>query len=51
MILPEERPRDGEKAMAAGHDDIPEIALDWHRTGQGAALATVASGEPFTAPV
>lgn len=27
--------------MAAGHDDIPEIALDWHRKGQGAALATV----------
>lgn len=27
--------------MAAGHDDIPEIALDWHRSGKGAALATV----------
>ncbi len=25
----------------AMHDRIPEIALDWHRTGQGAALATV----------
>lgn len=23
------------------HDRIPEIALDWHRTGSGAALATV----------
>lgn len=23
------------------HDDIPEIALDWHRKGQGVALATV----------
>ena len=23
------------------HDRIPEIALDWHRTGRGAALATV----------
>ena len=27
--------------MAAGHDDIPETALTWHRAGQGAALATV----------
>lgn len=26
---------------SAGHDRIPEIALDWHRAGQGAALATV----------
>ena len=25
----------------AQHDRIPEIALDWHRNGQGAALATV----------
>ncbi len=24
-----------------GFDDIPEIALDWHRSGRGAALATV----------
>lgn len=24
-----------------GFDDIPETALDWHRTGRGAALATV----------
>ena len=23
------------------HDDIPEVALDWHRQGRGAALATV----------
>lgn len=23
------------------HDDIPQIALDWHRSGRGAALATV----------
>ncbi|MFN4101415.1 MAG: XdhC family protein, partial [Pararhodobacter sp.] len=23
------------------HDRIPEIALDWHREGRGAALATV----------
>ena len=23
------------------HDDIPEIALAWHRDGRGAALATV----------
>lgn len=23
------------------HDDIPQIALDWHRAGRGAALATV----------
>ena len=27
--------------MAQGFDNIPEIALDWHRSGQGAALATV----------
>jgi xanthine dehydrogenase accessory factor len=27
--------------MAAEHDRIPEIALEWHRTGRGAALATV----------
>ncbi len=27
--------------MAAGHDEIPETALAWHRVGQGAALATV----------
>ena len=27
--------------MALGFDDIPEIALDWHRAGKGAALATV----------
>ena len=25
----------------ADHDRIPEIALDWHRAGKGAALATV----------
>lgn len=25
----------------ADHDRIPEIALDWHRAGRGAALATV----------
>ena len=25
----------------AAHDQIPEIALDWHRTGRGAVLATV----------
>lgn len=25
----------------ADHDRIPEIALDWHRSGRGAALATV----------
>lgn|SRR5690606_27980519 len=25
----------------AAHDRIPEIALDWHRAGRGAALATV----------
>lgn len=25
----------------AEHDSIPEIALDWHRAGRGAALATV----------
>lgn len=25
----------------ATHDQIPETALDWHRAGQGAALATV----------
>ena len=24
-----------------GHDALPEIALDWHRSGRGAALATV----------
>lgn len=23
------------------HDDIPKVALDWHRAGRGAALATV----------
>lgn len=27
--------------MDAAHDRIPEIALDWHRSGRGAALATV----------
>ncbi|MEM7239929.1 MAG: XdhC family protein, partial [Pseudomonadota bacterium] len=27
--------------MTATHDRIPEIALDWHRAGRGAALATV----------
>ncbi|MEY4984624.1 MAG: hypothetical protein RIR62_2890 [Pseudomonadota bacterium] len=27
--------------MPASHDDIPAIALDWHRAGAGAALATV----------
>lgn len=27
--------------MAIAPDDIPAIALDWHRSGQGAALATV----------
>ncbi|MDJ0827894.1 MAG: XdhC family protein [Rhodobacter sp.] len=27
--------------MTQGFDDIPEIALDWHRQGKGAALATV----------
>ena len=27
--------------MAAEHDRIPEVALDWHRAGKGAALATV----------
>lgn len=27
--------------MLHGHDRIPEIALDWHLAGQGAALATV----------
>ncbi len=24
-----------------GHDSIPEVALEWHRAGKGAALATV----------
>lgn len=27
--------------MPAEHDSIPEIALDWHRQGKGAVLATV----------
>ena len=27
--------------MTRQHDDIPAIALDWHRAGQGAVLATV----------
>ena len=27
--------------MIAEHDRIPEIALEWHRAGKGAALATV----------
>lgn len=27
--------------MPAEHDSIPEIALGWHRAGQGAAIATV----------
>ena len=27
--------------MAASLDNIPELALDWHRQGRGAALATV----------
>ena len=27
--------------MDSTHDPIPETALDWHRNGQGAALATV----------
>ena len=26
---------------ALRHDQIPEIALDWHRAGRGAVLATV----------
>src|SRR5690606_9441935 len=30
-----------EAAMPAEHDRIPEIALDWHRQGKGAVLATV----------
>jgi ribosome-associated toxin RatA of RatAB toxin-antitoxin module len=29
------------RAEGRGHDRIPEIALDWHRAGRGAALATV----------
>lgn len=27
--------------LLTGHDDIPETALDWHRAGRGAVLATV----------
>lgn len=27
--------------MDQPHDNLPEIALDWHRSGRGAALATV----------
>ena len=27
--------------MTQGFDDIPEIALGWHRDGQGGVLATV----------
>ena len=27
--------------MTRGHDDIPELALGWHRAGTGAVLATV----------
>ena len=27
--------------QAPGFDDIPEIALDWHRAGKGAVLASV----------
>ena len=27
--------------MDQTHDDIPKIALKWHRSGKGAALATV----------
>ncbi len=27
--------------MTADFDDIPAIALDWHRSGKGAAMATV----------
>ena len=27
--------------MAAGHDQIPEAALEWSRAGKGVALATV----------
>ena len=27
--------------MAITQDDIPELALVWHRTGRGAVLATV----------
>ena len=27
--------------MQQGFDDIPEIALDWHRAGKGAVIATV----------
>jgi len=27
--------------MTLAHDQIPEIALDWHRAGKGAVLATV----------
>jgi xanthine dehydrogenase accessory factor len=31
----------GEAMNRADHDRIPEIALEWHRAGRGAALATV----------
>jgi xanthine dehydrogenase accessory factor len=30
-----------ERMMTPGFDDIPETVLAWHRSGQGAALATV----------
>ncbi|GHE02600.1 XdhC/CoxI family protein [Defluviimonas sp. 20V17] len=34
-------PRAQPGARPRAHDQIPEIALDWHRDGRGAALATV----------
>lgn len=33
--------QDGAKGGSMNHDRIPEIALDWHRAGRRAALATV----------
>jgi xanthine dehydrogenase accessory factor len=39
-ILGPARGQGGDR-LRAEHDSIPEIALDWHRGGHGAALATV----------
>jgi len=39
LVLPQQPLHDAR--MTQGIDDIPEIALAWHRAGQGAVLATV----------
>jgi xanthine dehydrogenase accessory factor len=41
ILLPHNCPRQEHRMQSADHDSIPEIALGWHHSGQGAALATV----------